>query len=70
MVIHSGTPKGGLRSIIYLYSYHNIYLKSLIHQESNNLCEVMDLKLLLRLAQEFSVAHLQIFGDSILLVIK
>jgi ribonuclease HI len=56
-----GNPsKGGSRGILYLYSDHNISFKEKIGQETNKFCEMMALKLVLKLAQEFGVTQLQI----------
>jgi ribonuclease HI len=64
-----GNPsKGGSRGILYLSSNHNISFKVGIGQETNNFCELMALKLVLKLAQEFGVTQLQIFGDSKLVI--
>jgi ribonuclease HI len=56
--------KGGLGGIIYLSLYHNISFKVGIDQETNKLCELMALKLVLKLEQEFDGTHLQFFGPS------
>jgi ribonuclease HI len=61
-------PKGGSGGILYLSSNHSIYFKAGIGQETNNYCELMALKLVLRLAQEFGVSQIQIFGDSLLVI--
>jgi hypothetical protein len=61
-------PKGGARGISYLSSNHCISFKAGIGQESNNYCELMELKLILQLAQEHGVSQLQIFGDSLLVI--
>jgi len=45
-------PKGGVRIILYLSQNHSIKFKYGIGKESNDLCELMDLKLILKLAQE------------------
>lgn len=64
-----GNPiKGGAGGILYLSSNHSISFKAGIGQETNNFCQMMALKLVLRLAKEFGVTHFQIFDDSMLVI--
>jgi ribonuclease HI len=50
--------------ILHISTKHSISFKAGVGQETNNYCELMALKLVLMLAQEFGVSHIQIFGDS------
>jgi hypothetical protein len=61
-------PRGGAGGILHLSMFHSISFKDGVGQASNNLCELMALKLVLMLAWEHGVTHIQIFGDSLLVI--
>ena len=62
------SSKGGSGGILYLSSDHSIPFKAGMGQDTNNFYEMMALKLVLKLAQEFGVTQLQIFGESMLVI--
>jgi ribonuclease HI len=61
-------PRGGAGGILYLSQNYSTKLKYRIGNESNNFYELMALKLVLKLAQELGVSHLQIYDDSLLVI--
>jgi ribonuclease HI len=61
-------PKDMQGGILYLSSSHYVSFKARIEHQSNNLCELIALKLFLQLTQEHNISQLQIFGDSLLVI--
>jgi ribonuclease HI len=64
-------PQAGLGragGILHLSVSHRIYFEAGVGQGSNNFSELMALNLILFLALEHGVTHLQIYGDSFLAI--
>ena len=66
--LQGNPPKGGVGGILHLSSTHCISFKVGIGKESKK-NELVEIELLLSLAQEHGVQQIQVFGD-FLLVIK
>ena len=60
--------RGGTWGVIHLSNSHSINFKFGMGNGSNNFSELISLKLVLTLALEHGVAHLQVSGDSLLVI--
>ena len=65
--LQGNPPKGGVGGILHLSSTHCISFKVGIGKESKK-NELVEIELLLSLAQEHGVQQIQIYGDSLLLI--
>jgi ribonuclease HI len=64
-----GTPtKGGAGGIIHLDEDSTISFATSLGEASNNFIEFMAIKLLILLAKERGISHLNIYGDSMLVI--
>jgi ribonuclease HI len=54
--------------ILHISPTHNISFKVGLGIDTNKLCELMSLKLVLTLAQEQGISQIQIHGDSLLVI--
>lgn len=59
---------GGTGGVLYISNSQSLRFKAGTGQGSNNFSELMALKLLLTLALECGLSHLQVFGDSLLVI--
>jgi hypothetical protein len=68
MVLHKGTLLREVQEAYYTYLQINIFLLKVELVKKPIIYEMMALKLVLKLAQEFGVTQLQFFGDSMLVI--
>jgi ribonuclease HI len=61
-------PMAGVGGIIFFYDSHTISFNVGIRSGSNNLVELLGLKLTLTLVVEYGLTSIQIFGDSLLVI--
>ena len=65
----AGNPKVcGAGGILFLKDDHYITFKASLGVGTNNFAELYSLKLLIRLALKKQIKHIQIFGDSMLVI--